>query len=1856
MKNTLDLWRARKQKAAVVVRISPRPAGVPVPLSRGQERLWFLQQMQPDNPFYQYAHVYDFRGALHITALTDAFQLVAQRHSVLRTNFRETENGVAQHISPDVIIPVETVDLSHLTLEKQREKLAELTRERARRTFDLSNDALLRVTVFQLNDKAFSVLLSMHHIIGDRQSLLLLHEELAAAYRELTTGENTHISPLDIQYGDYAYWQKTQQTKAKDRDFWLQQLAGDLPVTTLPADAEDGGANDFAGASMTKIFSEKLSAELKETAKNLGVTPFVLFSAAFQILLYRYTGQEDLLVGTPFTNRDKTELEKLIGFFNETLVLRGDLRGNPTFSELIARTKKRTTEAFAHKNMPFEELVKALKIERSGTENPLFRTMFLYNAAQPLPLFAPDLTVTESVYDLGVAKFDLTLFITDRGENLSAAFEYATHLYQPQTIENLHRHFENLLKAIVAQPEAKISDLEMLTIAEKEDLLFERNKTKIDLPAGENVLTLFTKQAKEKPETTCLSVAGKNYTYAAIDTRSRQVAAALQAQNIGRDDIVGLHVGRSAEMLVGILGILRAGAAYLPLDPDYPAERLDFMLADARVELVLTTENLQSQLSKNDLQILTFNKAENFGKVKDNALSEVENSQLAYVIYTSGSTGKPKGVPVSHENLYYSTAARFHFYEQQPQAFLLMSSFAFDSSIAGIFWTLTQGGTLVLPPKRSEQDPAALAQIIAENRVTHTLMLPSLYTLLLDYGAAKNLQSLNTIMVAGEACTPATVRAHFRTLHRANLYNEYGPTEGTVWCTAHKITPEDATGTVPIGLPIPNVQNYILDKNRRPVPAGVAGELYIGGRGLAAGYLYRPDLTAEKFVEVNLTENRHERLYRTGDAARYRADGKIEFLGRIDRQVKIRGYRIEPDEIAAVLQNCAGVQEAVITVIEAENGKQLAAFFTGENAKEKDVRATLKNALPAYIMPTFFTHLAEFPRLPNGKIQHGKLPQPTGRTLTKDADFAAPQTEAERKIAAVWEEVLQVTPIGLHDNFFDIGGDSVLSIKITAKLRAAGFSLAANALFRQQTVGELAAAISEKTPDNDLVVKNLQVTQHPLSFMQQAFLLHRLQNENDQGLLQLEFALQGNIDPEIWRTAWQRTTERHAVLRTVIETKTVEIPLQTVRPEVAHEWVYLDFSGKNTEAIEIYRREFAAQPPDFSAPGISHFALLKIDENRHLFLWACHHILIDGWSGGLILQDLLTEYAAAAKGEKSNLGMLPTYPAFLAQQNEKGAEKAAKFWRDYLQNFTSPTLLTPENPAATNSNFLTDTFQISEEKSTAIRAFAQRNRVSIGTLLQAGWGLLMQRFLGTDDVVFGTTTAGRSADFPMIDKMSGLFMNVLPTRVNPPETTQIGDWLQDFQARQTAANAYDQTTTEAIIGSTDLPAHRPLFDCLFVFGNFLKDGLRVGELAVTDFRGGFTSGFPLTLRVNPTAALGFDLRRDAGIISEKENDYLREMWLRLLDLLAEEKLNFAEVKKIIPAFGKREILSQKSTVKEIFTQAQADYIAPRNATELHLTKIWEGLFGRSPIGVTENFFDIGGKSLLAMQLFSKLEEETGKILPPTVLMQHPTIEKLAKKITGEITEAAWTTIVPLRATGTKTPLFCVHAGGAHVFFYNALTRNLPADQPVFAVQPSGLDGISEFHVSIEEMATHYVRELRKVQPEGPYRLLGTCFSNAVCLEMANQMHAAGLSVTLYIVDSAPAHLVPVEEKKPVRRFLKILADQNWRQLYKKLRRRYLIISKKVVPKPRSEAQIQLQNTIDSLNKVYAAYTWKPFPGKIVLIRSTQFAHYEGKNWHLTQWRALAGGELEVHVIEGEHLTIFAEPAVGGVARVLEVAG
>jgi len=940
--------------------------------------------------------------------------------------------------------------------------------EDARRRFDLTKGPLLRANLLRLGETEHVLLVTIHHIISDGWSVGVFVRELAALYEAYTAGRPSPLQELSIQYADFAAWQRDwlQGERLEEQlSYWRAQLSDAPQLLKLPTDRPRPPVQSYKGAHETLFLCESLSRSLKELSRREGATLFMTLLAAFSTLLYRYSSQRDVLVGTPIANRNRAETESLIGFFVNTLIFRTRLSERMTFRELLGQVRETALEAYAHQDLPFEKLVEELQPERSLSHSPVFQVMFDLQNAPMRDLELQGLRLTPLPFDSRMAKFDLVLTVGETDGRMSGQLEYNTDLFDAATIRRMTRHLEHLLETAVSNPDEQVSRLPLLTDDERRQILFEWNDTQVENPPASCIHELFEQQAAAKPHAVALVHKDEQLTYRELNERANKLAHHLRTLGTGPESLVGVCLERSAEAVVAILGILKAGGAYLPLDPSYPRERLSWMLADAGAQIVITEEYLERNAEEIETQI------------NADLRTTINGENLAYVIYTSGSTGKPKGVLISHRNLVHSTFARFRYYQERLDSFLLLSPFAFDSSVAGLFWTLCRGGMLVIPEEDSHQDPAYLAELIERHSVSHLLGLPAFYELILREARPRQLTSLRTVIVAGEPCPAELVQHHAETLPHAALFNEYGPTEATVWTSVYRCVPSvPVCGSVSIGRPVANTQIYVLDSQLQPVPIGVTGEVYIGGDGVARGYLNHSDQTAERFVPNAFNAKPGARFYRTGDLARFLADGNIEYIGRNDFQVKLRGYRIELSEIELALTQHPDVRESV--VLANKTNERLTAYVVLKeisSATTKQLKDFLKERLPEYMLPTSFVVLDALPLTTTGKVDRNALP--TDQIgVEANENYLAPQTPLEQVLAGIFSQILSLERIGADDSFFDLGGHSLLATQILSRVREAfQLELPLRKFFRAPTVAGLAATILEAEAERERVERTAEI-------------------------------------------------------------------------------------------------------------------------------------------------------------------------------------------------------------------------------------------------------------------------------------------------------------------------------------------------------------------------------------------------------------------------------------------------------------------------------------------------------------------------------------------------------------------------------------------------------------------------------------------------------------------------------------------------------------------------------------------------------------------------------------------------------------
>ena len=1066
----------------------------PFPLSHGQRALWFLYRLAPESAAYNLLYAARLHFAVDVPALQRSVQALVQRHPILTATYTMKGKEPIQRLYSNQTLQVEVIDAPTWSWEYLRQRLD----EEGNRPFNLEQGTLLRISLYVRSAQDSILSLTIHHIIADLWSLDVLIDELRALYTKEKAGIPAQLPPVNAQFTDYIRWQADMLAGPEGELHWLywqQKLAGELPALNLPTDRLRPPVQTYRGASHSFQLSDEVTRQLRKMAQAENVTLYTLVLAVFLVLLFRYSDQEDLLIGTPMLGRNRADYEKTIGYFANLIVLRTSLAGNPTFKQLLKQVRQTVIEAIEHQDYPFPLLVERLQPKRGPSYSPLIQTLFIWDkpsAPVGSPPVVPPYIASKTHLEQGElgqwpfqvprpktipqfepfvvgqqgAPFDLTLTVFELDGSLSADFRYNVDLFGDTTIARMEQHFQTLLNAILAYPDQHILDLPMLIEAEQRQILVEWNDTQNDYPEHACIHKLFEMQVLRTPETIAAAFEDQQLTYWELNRRANQVAHALQAAGIGPDTLVGVAMERSIEMVIALLAILKAGGAYVPLEPTYPLERLAYMIQDAGLSIVLTQKRLWDVLPHDDLHVLYLDDDENPFALysEENPTSTVRPDNLVYMIYTSGSTGKPKGVM----NIHRALSNRLHWMQQayqlnQADRVMQKTPFSFDVSVWEFFWPLLNGARLVVARPKGHQDPAYLISLIEEQQITTMHFVPSMLQAFLEQPELERCTSLKRVICSGEALSFELQKRFFSCLN-ADLYNLYGPTEAAIDVTHWTCRRESSDPVVPIGHPIANTKMYILNRSLQPVPVGVVGELYIGGVGLARGYFNRPELTAEMFIPDTFSKQPAARLFKTGDLGRYRPDGAIEFLGRIDYQVKIRGIRIELGEIEALLAQHPLVKEAVVMAREDKPGnKRLVAYLVLTQSQMhigvEELRAYLKEKLPLDIVPAAFILLDTLPITSNGKVDRAALPAPDAARPELETTFVAPCTPIEEKLAQIWAEVLGIDRVGIHDNFFDLGGASIQSLQVVNRANEVGIQLSPELLFEYQTIAELAAYV-----------------------------------------------------------------------------------------------------------------------------------------------------------------------------------------------------------------------------------------------------------------------------------------------------------------------------------------------------------------------------------------------------------------------------------------------------------------------------------------------------------------------------------------------------------------------------------------------------------------------------------------------------------------------------------------------------------------------------------------------------------------------------------------------------------------------------
>ncbi len=1454
------------------------------PASRGQRALWFLQQMTPASAAYNIAGAARVVSEIDPQALPRAFQSLVERHPSLRTTFTAIDGVPARRIHEHTEVCFQQEDAAAWDEARLHERLS----EEVHRPFNLEAGPLLRVNLFRQGGAGDVLLLVAHHIILDFWSLAVLMQELGKLYHGELTGVPVSLSPLPLQYTDYVRWQEELLASAEGerlRAYWMQQLAGELPVLNLPTDRPRPPVQTYRGSSRGFNVSADLTHGLKALSQSNGATLYMTLLATFQTLLYRYTEQPDIALGSPVSGRDRGMLAGLVGYFVNLVVVRSRVTGDPTFNEFLAHVRQTTLAAFDHHDYPFALLVEHLQPERDPSRSPLFQVMFVLQQANALgdkgmASFAlresgagielSDLMLESIALPQRVSQFDLTLMMAEADGGLAASLEYNTDLFDAATIERMIGHFKTLLQSVAASPEQRLSELPLLTPAEQEQVLVQWNDTARDYPRDRCIHELFEEQSARTPDALALVFGEERLTYEELNVRANRLAHWLRELGVGPDVLVGVVLARSVEMVVGLLGILKAGGAYVPADPSYPRERLAFMLEDAQSRVLLSQSSLVENLPERAAVIVRIDsdRAEIGTRSAENPPRLARPENLAYVIYTSGSTGRPKGVAIEH----HSTVtlldwAREVYTPHHLTGVLASTSVCFDLSVFELFVTLACGGTVILA-----ENALQLPSLSAAGEVTLVNTVPSAMAELVRAQGVP--ASVTTVNLAGEALPNALVQQIYGQTNARQVWNLYGPSEDTTYST-YALIAEGASATPPIGRPVADTQVYLLDSHLRPVPVGVAGELFIGGCGLARGYLRRPELTAERFIPDSFSSRPGARLYRTGDLARHLPDGQIEYLGRIDQQVKVRGFRIEPGEVEAVLGGHAGVRDAVVIVQRDKSvPPRLVAYLVAREGQATltatGLRSFLREKLPEYMIPSVFVVLEELPLTPNGKVDRRALPLPSGRPDDPGGSFVAPRTPTEEVLASIWESVLEAETIGIHDNFFALGGHSLLATRAVSRIQETfQMRMPLRALFETPTVYELAQRI-ERSRLEDKRVRVAPIPrvsreeELPLSFSQQRlWFIDQLESGSNAYHIPAAARLKGHLNVTAFERAFAEIVRRHESLRTTFmldKSGVVQVVAPSARFNVSvHDLRKMETAEQEPAVAQLINGE-TQRPFDLARGPLLRVTLLRLAEAEHMLVLTIHHIISDGWSMGVLVREIMALYEAFINEQPSPLSELPIqYADYAAWQRRwlsgEVLESQLGYWRKQLGGVPKLELPTDRpRPRVLTSRGATEHFELPKSLSVAIRELSRTHNATPFMTLLAAFQTLLCRYTSQEDVAVGSPVAGRVR--PETEGLIGFFVNTLVLRTDLSGDPDFAELLGRVREMTLEAHAHQDVPFEVLVEELQ-PARdlsmTPLFQVAFALQNVPLPEIKLAGLNVRRIEvDSTTAKFDLTLFLKET--------------------------------------------------------------------------------------------------------------------------------------------------------------------------------------------------------------------------------------------------------------------------------------------------------------------------------------------------------------------------------------------------------------------
>ncbi len=1415
-----------------------------LPLSYAQQRLWFMQELEPESAAYNIASGVRLQGEMNQTALRQSLSEIARRHEVLRTRFEVSEGRPVQVIEEAGEVELAIWDVSEVSEEEREERVREIGREEGERPFDLEGGPVWRAGLVRMGEEENVLLVSMHHVVSDGWSTGLLVSEFTSLYESYRQGDRSRLAELEVQYADFAVWQRnwlTGEVLQQQLDYWKRQLA-QVSVLELPTDRPRPAAPGHRAGFVSFSLSTDLTQQLKALSRREGVTLFMTLVAGLKVVLGRYSGQEDVVVGTDVANRNRLETEGLIGFFVNQLVLRTEVRGEASVREVLGRVREVTLGAYANQDVPFEKLVEELSPERDLGRSPLFQVKLVLQNVPQGETRAVGLNFSPFDATDGFAKLDLTLFLAEGPEGISGVAEYARDLYDAPSIAQLLGYLRRVLEAMAAQREQRVARICLMSEDERQQVLIEWNDTQVASDDRGCLHYLFEQQAERTPESVAVIAEASHLTYNGLNRRANHLGSYLRALGVEAEVRVGLCVERGLEMFIGLLGILKAGGAYLPLDPSYPSERLSYMLENAQVPVLLTQSHLRAHLPSAWVQVIELDREWEIIEscTKTDLEAEVGGENLAYIIYTSGSTGPPKGVMVPHGGLvnYLMWAAKAY-RVSDCSASVVHSSISFDLTITGLFAPLLCGRAVRLIAEPDAVSSLAKAIEVSDCQAMVKLTPSQLEVVQAMLGSEKATEFGKVLVIGGEALRWEELEYWRRHAGEIRLINEYGPTETVVGCCVYEAFTEGPfTGSVPIGRPIANTQLYVLDQGQQVALRGMVGECYIGGGGVGRGYWQEAGLTAERFVPDGLSGESGARLYRTGDLVRWRGDGELDFLGRVDHQVKLRGYRIELGEIESMLLQHGAVKQCAVILREDEAGdKRIVGYVVGSGegkVESGEMRKYLQGRLPDYMVPSWIVELEEMPLTPNGKVDRKALPAPEAGEAA--AEGRAAKTALEEIVAGIFEEVLRREKVGVEENFFEMGGHSLLATQVVSRIREVlGVEVGLRALFEAPTVAGLAEEVERErnegrgvdAPAIEAVSRDREL---PLSYAQQRlWFMQELEPESAAYNIASGVRLQGEMNQTALRQSLSEIARRHEVLRTrfeVSEGRPVQVIEEAGEVELAI-WDVREVSEEEREErVREIAREEGERPFDLEGGPVWRAALVRMGGEENVLLVSMHHVVSDGWSSDVIVKEITSVYEALWAGGPSPLPELAVqYADYAVWQREwlqgEVLEQELGYWKRQLAGAPSMELPTDRPRSAMRSRRGSEiNFNLSTELTLQLKELSRREGVTLFMTLLAGFQIVLGRYSGQDDVVVGTDVANRNR--LQAEDLIGFFVNHLVLRTDLSGNPSLRELLRRVREITLGAYAHQDMPFDKLVEELQPDRslnYTPIFQTLFVMRN-----------------------------------------------------------------------------------------------------------------------------------------------------------------------------------------------------------------------------------------------------------------------------------------------------------------------------------------------------------------------------------------------------------------------------------------------------